>query len=535
MAILLFAAAGALWTVGTRSVDRAERPTERGVQAELVTQAKLSAASLRLWVTDRRAQLAGARSDLGPWTGATPQVVGARAVLDRVAADGPGFDGGLVIFDRQARVTATSSSVAGLASQVRDLAAVRSALNGTDALSDLVDDRLLRVVHLAVVTPLRNGAGATTGALAGFTRVPGGSLARTLAELEAASALPVALVTTGGTVLDGHPVPDVIRTVADDLRGAVLAAPRGPGFLEYEGEAGAATAASYAPVMDGWNVVMARPAEPLQAVRRRATNAAAVALGSTLALAVLVIGLLAIRLRRQSTAVEAAKQSFLAITGHELRTPLTVMKGFTSMLARRWDDVPDSTRRDLVETIGQQTRNLELLVERLLLGAQLEAGMRPSISHEAVPVRTALDAAVAHHQAIAPLHRFTLEADEGLVAWADSTALQHVLTNLVENAVKYSPDGGEIRLSATRRRSRVEIVVEDEGIGLPADLDAIFEKFVQREAVDTRTHDEGGVGLGLFIVRTLVDEMGGSVRAERRQPTGARLLVTLRQPPRHRQ
>jgi signal transduction histidine kinase len=78
------------------------------------------------------------------------------------------------------------------------------------------------------------------------------------------------------------------------------------------------------------------------------------------------------------------------------------------------------------------------------------------------------------------------------------------------------------------RGRRVDLVVEDEGIGLPSDYRSIFEKFVQGESVTKRVHDEGGVGLGLYIVRTLVEDMGGSVRAEPRRPQGARLVVSLR-------
>lgn len=524
------AVAAALWTGGVRAVRRAERPAETAQQAAFVVEARQAAAGVVAWVAERRVQLAGARDALGPWSGATAQSASARPVLDRTLAAGGGFDGGLVVLDRQARVVATSASLAALGGQSRDLPAVRAALGGAGALSDVFEDPLLHVMHVAAVSPLRDGRGGITGALAGFTRVPDGSLARLVAALQSAQGSPVDVVTAGGTVVDGRPASEVIRTVGDDLRSAVRAAAGPAGFVEYEGEANVRVSAAYAPIGDGWVVVLPVRSGPLHAVGRRVTRTAAAVLGVALLMAVVAVMLLARLLRSRTGSVEVAKQSFLAIAGHELRTPLTVMKGFTELLVRRWDDVPDPTRHDIVETIGHQVRNLEHLVERLLLGAQLGAGVRPSISHEAVDLEPVLASTAAHHRAISPLHSFTVTADEGVQVWADGKALNHVLTNLVENAVKYSPNGGEVGLSARRRGGGVELVVEDAGIGLPSDLDAIFEKFVQREAVDTRTHDEGGVGLGLFIVRTLVEQMGGAVRAERRAPEGARLVVTLRVP-----
>ena len=94
--------------------------------------------------------------------------------------------------------------------------------------------------------------------------------------------------------------------------------------------------------------------------------------------------------------------------------------------------------------------------------------------------------------------------------------------------MKYSPAGGEVGLRIVPRGRWVDLVVEDEGVGLPSDYRSIFEKFVQGESVTKRVHDEGGVGLGLYIVRTLVEDMGGTVRAEPRSSQGARFVVSLR-------
>jgi signal transduction histidine kinase len=122
-----------------------------------------------------------------------------------------------------------------------------------------------------------------------------------------------------------------------------------------------------------------------------------------------------------------------------------------------------------------------------------------------------------------------VEARPGLPrALADPRALGDVLEHLLDNAVKYSPSGGTVWIRASGGRGAVEIAIEDEGVGLPASTSRIFGPFEQGESVDKRLHDEGGAGLGLFIVRTLVTRMRGAVRAERRSPRGARFVVQLR-------
>jgi signal transduction histidine kinase len=531
--VALAAVCALVWTTTVAGVRRADRPSVAAYDAEQVVEARMAAASLEEWFAAARAQLAGARDALGPWSGSTPQAALARPVLDRAQAAAPLLDDGLYVLDARSQVAATSTSLAILERQTRKSGAVTQALaKGVDGNSDVADDPLLRERHVSFVTPLRDGRGGITGALVGLTRVPTGTLSTKVGATEATLGRPLVLVTPGGTLVDGAiDKPPSLRRVDDNLRYPVSLTPGGPGFARYDGEAGAGMVAAYAPVAGGWSVVLPRPRAGEVVTGDRATNAAAAALAVVLVGAFAAVAILFLLLRARARNVEEAKQSFLAIAGHELRTPLTVMKGFADLLVDRWDQVPDESRHSIVETISFQVRNLEHLVERLLLGAQLGAGVSPSISHQAVPLAPLLADTAAHHATLAPTHDFLVDAPGELQAWADRKALDHVLTNLVENAVKYSPNGGTVTLRATTARgARVRIVVEDEGIGLPNDLDAIFEKFVQREDVDTRTHDEGGVGLGLYIVRTLVEQMGGAVRAERRAPAGARLIVTLPTP-----
>jgi signal transduction histidine kinase len=150
------------------------------------------------------------------------------------------------------------------------------------------------------------------------------------------------------------------------------------------------------------------------------------------------------------------------------------------------------------------------------------------MEENSIDVEKALGDVADGFRPLAPLHTFVVEAEPGLVVKADRKAFGQVLDQLVDNAVKYSPSGGVVALRARRRRGRVEVMVEDEGVGLPSDPSRIFEAFTQGEEVNQRTLDEGGIGVGLYIARTLVSGMGGTVSAERRAPEpGTRLVVTL--------
>lgn len=529
--VVLAALGAAMWVVARQGVERADRPAVQAYRDELIAQARLAASNVSAWQRESKAQLTGVQEALGVWSGSRAQAAGARNTLDRAAPAAANFDGGLAVVDTRGVVVATTSNVAALLGQARGSTAVTAALGGQFGAGDVAEDPLTHEINVAMAAPLRGPQQAVTGALVGFTEVSVTEIGGVVVLVEGALGYPVDVVTPGGTIVAfSLRDPRQIRRVDDRIAPAVRAARdvREPGFIGYAGEAKLRTVAAFAPAADGWVVVLARPAAAIAVSGERATNAAAAALGAVITVAFLTVLMLLALLRRRTRSVESTKQAFLAIAGHELRTPLTVMKGFTDLLVDRWDDVPDESRHNIVETISYQVRNLEHLVERLLLGAQLEAGVSPSTTPDTVEIGPLLEAAASHQRAIAPTHEFRVEAEEGLRVRADENALEHVITNLVENAVKYSPDGGVVIIAAAGERERVRVTVEDEGIGLPGDLEVIFDKFVQREAVDTRVHDEGGVGLGLFIVRTLVEQMGGSVRAERRVPKGARFVMTLR-------
>ncbi|MFL6138904.1 MAG: ATP-binding protein [Frankiaceae bacterium] len=208
--------------------------------------------------------------------------------------------------------------------------------------------------------------------------------------------------------------------------------------------------------------------------------------------------------------LEEAKDLFLATTSHELRTPITVMKGFAETLLHRWDDLRDTERQSAVQVIVQRTEALAALVEQLLLGTRAGAGAFP-LSPVPLDVGSALRAAVAAFGHFPDRHSIELDVATGLPPiLIDRIAFDNVIGQLLENAIKYSPDGGPVRVSATAAGEEVRISVEDEGVGIPSGhADRVFDRFYQADAGNRRRF--GGVGLGLYIVRQLVEAQGGRV------------------------
>ncbi|GAA3963364.1 hypothetical protein GCM10023085_52520 [Actinomadura viridis] len=233
----------------------------------------------------------------------------------------------------------------------------------------------------------------------------------------------------------------------------------------------------------------------------------------------------------EAKALEDAKDLFLATTSHELRTPVTVVQGFASTLANRWDEMTDADRRSAVATIAERAQSLGRLVEHLLRGARAGAD-ELAVTIEPFDLVRVLEGVVAGFRSLSDLHPVDLEIAPGLPrAFGDALATDIILGQLLENAVKYSPDGGRILVRAWPEEKELVVTVEDEGIGIdPADLDRIFERFVQGEAGDRRRF--GGIGLGLYIVKRLTEAQGGEISAGPAKPgepgrTGTRMCLRL--------
>jgi PAS domain S-box-containing protein len=225
--------------------------------------------------------------------------------------------------------------------------------------------------------------------------------------------------------------------------------------------------------------------------------------------------------------LEELKADFLSTASHELRTPLAAVYGAAQTL-RRHDFALDETGRDrFISLIVDESERLASIVNDILLANQLELG-RVDLANEpfdAVELAERVVEAVRIH-APAGVH-FDVESTEPAVLLvADRDRVQQVLTNLVENAMKYSPDGGKVGLGVEAANGNVRFRVRDEGLGIPVDEQArIFDKFYRLDPGMTR--GVGGTGLGLYICTELVERMGGRIWVESRENVGSSFFVEL--------
>jgi PAS domain S-box-containing protein len=224
--------------------------------------------------------------------------------------------------------------------------------------------------------------------------------------------------------------------------------------------------------------------------------------------------------------LEEAKDLFLATASHELRTPITVVQGFASTLASRWDKLTDADRRSAAATIAERAASLGRLVEQLLLGSRAGAAEQ-TVANGPFDLGALLRGAAVAFRPLSDKHTLLADIPANLpAAFGDAMATDIIAGQLLENAFKYSPSGGTVTVRARAGGDRIDVTVEDEGIGIPpGDHERIFERFVQGEAGDRRRF--GGIGLGLYIVRRLANAQGADVQASPRPGGGTVMRLRL--------
>jgi signal transduction histidine kinase len=227
------------------------------------------------------------------------------------------------------------------------------------------------------------------------------------------------------------------------------------------------------------------------------------------------------RMTAELAETDRLRRDLVANVSHELRTPIGALQ---ALLENVVDGVSEPDPETL-RTMLAQTRRLGRLVTQLLDLSRLEGGEQP-FDIRPFPVRDVLENTAREARLHAPESVvFSIDAPAGLRAAGDPERIHQVVMNLVDNAVRYSPRPGHVALRASRSGHAVTLEVEDEGPGIPEDeLERVFERFYRG---DGRESDGGGAGLGLAIARWIVELHGGTIRAERREPHGSHMVVTL--------
>jgi sigma-B regulation protein RsbU (phosphoserine phosphatase) len=240
--------------------------------------------------------------------------------------------------------------------------------------------------------------------------------------------------------------------------------------------------------------------------------------------------------------LDRVKSEFVSTVSHELRTPLTTIKALTRLLMR--EGLDETKRREYVETISVECDRQIDFVLNLLDLSRIEGGVL-RVTHQRVDVDEVISSVVKSEARSAEKRRHELRVEpkpEVPPVCGDPKELRRVLSNIVENAIKYTPDGGRIILSARQEDSQVAISVTDNGRGIPAeDMPILFDKFHRGRpaphsaAVANGTTnaefledaDVSGVGLGLYLGRNVMEQMGGSISVDSEVGRGSTFKLHL--------
>ncbi len=221
----------------------------------------------------------------------------------------------------------------------------------------------------------------------------------------------------------------------------------------------------------------------------------------------------------RAKAMDRLKEDFLSIAAHELKTPITALKGYAQLALKRIGDIPEvGSARRYLETIDEQANRITSLVQKLLDVSQIHAG-KLELQRSRFELHVLVEVVAERIQHISGNHTVHIDALPVVVV-ADMQRIEQVLYNLLDNAVKYSPDGGVIRVELEASPTRALVTVSDQGLGIPAEkLPYIFDRWYQAHH---GTHgDYGGMGLGLYICKEIIEQHGGNMWARSDEEGGS--------------
>jgi len=223
------------------------------------------------------------------------------------------------------------------------------------------------------------------------------------------------------------------------------------------------------------------------------------------------------------------KSTFISVISHELKTPIALIKGYVSTLRREDASWDREIVQDSLEVIEEEADRLTELIENLLDASRLQAGAL-SVNLSDLSLKHLVERTVERFRTQTKLHQFEVDFPDNFpVIMADEDRIAQVLSNLISNAIKYSPEGGTIRITGQVRPQHVIVCVQDEGPGIAAeDIPHIFDRFY-RSPDATRTTK--GAGLGLYLARAVIEAHGGRIWVNSEKGSGAQICFSLPREP----
>ena len=219
-----------------------------------------------------------------------------------------------------------------------------------------------------------------------------------------------------------------------------------------------------------------------------------------------------------------AQEEFISTVSHELRTPLTSIRGFSQTLLNSWDRIDDENKKKFIKIIEDQSNRLINLVENVLTVSKANAG---NTVFTKVNVNSLIKKIVPLFEEQYKTHKYKLDFQPDLSsARLDADKFQQVMTNLIDNASKYSEEGSTVTISTEEKRENIIIKVKDEGVGIKEeDFDKLFKKFSRLE--NHLTSKTQGNGLGLYITKQIVESMQGDISLTSKEKEGTTFIVSF--------
>jgi PAS domain S-box-containing protein len=230
--------------------------------------------------------------------------------------------------------------------------------------------------------------------------------------------------------------------------------------------------------------------------------------------------------RRKVEDLSRLKDEFLSIASHELRTPVTSIKGYTQLAKMLIKEGDLSTSEEYLDIALDQIDRMSRLILELLDVSRIETGRLEIRREKIVWAQFVRDVVHRHHTAVSDRRFHVSIPDDGKIVIGDRDRLEQVLGNLLENAVKYSPDGSDVTVTVDDRGESLVTAVCDRGMGIPSDeLSQVFERFHRGRQVSSTNY--GGLGLGLYITKQIIERHGGTIWVDSKEGQGTTFYFSL--------